>query len=159
MGLRQIKAALRRLEAEEDEAPRLILAVPYKRGKAPADRAAMVRAAAKFRGDNAEAIADVQQEVKGWVPGVLLRAETHDRNAVEGSLILLEPTGKGWTYAGDGVSPSPDDLRWNEAMIVDDETDLFPLGRWEEAVEGILYGTGRWSRGNMYFVGCMNRPR
>ena len=158
MGLREIKAALRRLEVE-GAAPLLILTVPYKRGKAPAERAVMVRAAAKYRGDNAEGIADVRREVKGWVPGVLIRAEAHAQSPVEGQLILLEPTGKGWTYAGDEVSPDPADLRWNDAQIVDDEADLFPLDRWEAAVEGILYGTGRWSRGNMYFVGHMNRPK
>lgn len=136
-----------------------MLTVPYRRGKAPNDRAAMVKAAAKFRGSNAEGIAEVSREVKGWVPGVLLRAETHSRNAVEGSLILLEPTGRGWTYAGVEVSPSPNDLRWNEAHIVDDEADLFPLNRWEEAVEGILYGTRLWSQSNIYFVGYQNRPK
>lgn len=161
MGLREIKAALRRLESEggEKAAKALIIVVPYKRGKAPTDRAAMIQAAAKYRGDNDTGVAEVTEEVKGWVPGILLRAEAHKQKPVEGSLILLEPTGKGWTYAGDETNPSPDDLRWNEAMIVDDETDLFPLDCWKKAVEGILYGTGRWSRGNLYFVGCMNRQK
>lgn len=154
MGLREIKQALRRLENEggEKAAKALILAVPYKRGEAP-ERAEIIRQIAHNRG---ETVAEVKKMVAGWVPGVLIRAEAHDWHPAEADLAMIQP-GSSYEHGGEIVHPRPDDLRWNEAEIVDYNGELFPLDRWEEAVAGILYG----SRGKdqMYFEAYDARRR
>ncbi len=154
MGLREIKAALRRLEDEGggEAAKRLVLAVPYKRGKAP-ERAEIVRGVARNRG---ESIAEVKEMLKGWVPGVLIRAESHDSHPAEADVAMLQP-GSSFEHGGDTVYPRPDDLRWNEAEIIDGNGELHPLDRWEEAVEGILYGSR--GKGRMYFEAYDTRRR
>ena len=153
--MREIKAALRRLENEggDKAAKALILAVPYKRGAAPEERAEMIREIAQNRG---ESITEVTKMVKGWVPGVLIRAESWDSHPAEADLAMIQP-GSSYEHAGDIVYPSPDDLRWNEAHIIDYNGELFPLDRWEEAVSGILYGSR--GRGQMYFEAYDKKPR
>jgi hypothetical protein len=156
VGLREIKAALRRLENEggDKAAKALILAVPYKRGAAPEERAEMIREIAQNRG---ESITEVTKMVKGWVPGVLIRAESYDSHPAEADLAMIQP-GSSYEHAGDNiVYPRPDDLRWNEAHIIDYNGELFPLDRWEEAVSGILYGSR--GRDRMYFEAYDARPR
>jgi len=146
MGLREIKAALRRLENEggDKAAKLLILAVPYKRGSAP-ERSEIVQQVAKNRD---ETVAEVKPYLKGWVPGVLIRAESYDSHPAEADLAMLQPGGS-FEHAGEIVYPHPEDLRWNEAEIIDNNGELFPLDRWEDAVSGILYGSR--GRGQMYF--------
>lgn len=154
MGFREIKAALRRLENEggEKAAKALILAVPYKRGAAP-ERAEIVRQIAKNRG---ETVAEVKEMLKGWVPGVLIRAESYDSHPAEADLAMIQP-GSSYEHGGEIVYPRPDDLRWNEAHIIDNNGELFPLDRWEDAVSGILYGSK--GRGEMYFEAYDARRR
>ena len=142
MGLREIKAALRRLENEgsDKDVRRLILAVPYKRGRAP-ERAEIIKYIAENRG---ETVAEVKEAFAGWTPGVLIRGEAHDWHPAEADLGLISAR-DGFEHAGEIVYPRPDELRWNEAEIIDDNMELHPLDRWQEAVNGILYGTPRGS--------------
>ncbi len=147
MGLREIKAALRRLENEggDKAAKKLILAVPFKRGQSGYDRSEIVALIADNRG---ESKAEVSKMVTGWQPGVLIRAEAHDWHPGEGDLAML---GNGsFEHAGEIVYPRPNELKWNEAQIIDENAELFSLDRWEEAVSGILYGSKGSGRG-MYF--------
>ena len=142
MGIRQIKAALRRLENEGGDTRRLILAVPVKRGVF--DRNEAIRAIARQRG---ESEAEVTKTLKGAQVGVLVRAESHDSHPMEADLAML---GDGfYEHAGEIVYPSPDDLRWSEAKIIDDNAELFDLDRLDDAVDGILYGSDR--RGGLYY--------
>jgi hypothetical protein len=146
VGLREIKAALRRLENEggDKATKKLILAVPFKRGQSGYERSEIVALIAAGRG---ESKAEVSKMVAGWQPGILIKAEDYDYRPGEGDLALL---GDGqFEHAGEIVYPRPEELRWNEAQIIDDNAELFPLDRWEEAVSGILYGSK--GRGSMYF--------
>ena len=142
MGIRQIKAALRRLENEGGDTRRLILAIPVKRGVLDRDEA--IRAIARQR---SESEAETRKMLKGAQVGVLVRAESHDSRPMQADLALL---GDGfYQHAGEIVYPSPDDLRWSEAKIIDDNAELFDLDRLDDAVDGILYGSDR--RGGLYY--------
>ena len=142
MGIRQIKAALRRLENEGGDTRRLILAVPTKRGIFTRNEA--IRAVARQR---SETEAEARKMLKGARVGVLVRAESHDSRPMEADLAML---GDGfYEHAGEIVYPSPDDLRWSEAKIIDDNAELFDLDRLDDAVDGILYGSDR--RGGLYY--------
>ncbi len=142
MGIRQIKAALRRLENEGGDTRRLILAVPVKRGVFDRDEA--IRAIARQR---SESEAETRKMLKGAQVGVLVRAESHDSRPMEADLAML---GDGfYEHAGEIVYPSPDDLRWSDAKIIDDNSELFDLDRLDDAVDGILYGSDR--RGGLYY--------
>lgn len=142
MGIRQIKAALRRLENEGGDTRRLILAIPVKRGVLDRDEA--IRAIARQR---SESEAETRKMLKGAQVGVLVRAESHDSRPMQADLAML---GDGfYEHAGEIVYPSPDDLRWSEAKIIDDNAELFDLDRLDDAVDGILYGSDR--RGGLYY--------
>jgi hypothetical protein len=147
MGLREIKAALRRLENEggDKAVAKLILAVPFKRGQSGYERSEIVGFIAKGRG---ESKAEVSKMVTGWQPGILIKAADYDYRPGEGDLALV--TEGQFEHAGEIVYFRPDELKWNEAQIIDDGAELFPLDRWEEAVSGILYGSKGSGRG-MYF--------
>ena len=148
MGLREIKAALRYLENEvnEEAAKRLILAVPFKRGRASEasgyayDRGEMIARIARGRG---ESKAEVSKMVAGWQPGILIKAADAGMAAGGGPLVLI--TEGQYEQAGKTVYPRPDELRWEKAQIVYEnwelgDIELFPISRWEEAVDHIL----RW---------------
>ena len=142
MGIRQIKAALRRIENEGGDTRRLILAVPVKRGVFDRDEA--ISAIARQR---SESEAEARKMLKGAQVGVLVRAESHDSRPMQADLAML---GDGfYEHAGEIVYPSPDDLRWSEAKIIDDNAELFDLDRLDDAVDGILYGSDR--RGGLYY--------
>ncbi len=144
MGLRQIKAAVNKLENEGSarDQRRLVLAVPLKRGVA--DRKEAIRGIARGQGTS---IATVTKNTQGWVLGVLVRAELYDSYPMEGDLVLL---GNGtYEHSGEIIYPSPDDLRWNEASIIDDNFELQSLDRWEEVTDAILYES-RPQRGIYY---------
>ena len=142
MGIRQIKAALRRLENEGGDTRRLILAIPVKRGVLDRDEA--IRAIARQR---SESEAETRKMLKGAQVGVLVRAESHDSRPMQADLAML---GDGfYEHAGEIVYPSHDDLRWSEAKIIDDNAELFDLDRLDDAVDGILYGSDR--RGGLYY--------
>lgn len=142
MGIRQIKSALRRLENEGGDTRRLILAVPVKRGVFDRDEA--IRAIAREHG---ESKAEVTKTYKGAQVGVLVRAESHDSRPMKADLVMLGDD----VYVGTGeiVYPSPGDLRWSEAKIIDDNGEIFDLDRLDDAVDGILYGSDR--RGGLYY--------
>ena len=151
MSIRTIKTALARLNREGGEAAakKLILAVPYKRGAAP-ERDEIIAMIAKDRG---EAVAEVKTMLRGSAPGVLIRAEDYNSHPAEANLAMIADGT--YEHAGEIVYPRPEDLRWSEAQIIDDNGELYALDRWEEAVAGILYGSdgrrgGMW--GGMYFT-------
>jgi len=147
MSIRTIKTALARLtdKGGEEAARRLILAVPYKRGQAP-ERSEIIGYIAKNR---VERVAGVAEMLKGWVPGVLIRAESYNSWPAEADLAMLQP-GSSFEHTGEIVYPRPENLRWADAQIIDNNCELYPLDRLEDAVAGILYGSdGR--RGAMYF--------
>ena len=147
MGIRQIKAALRRIENEGGDTRRLILAVPVKRGVLDRDEA--IRAIARQR---SESEAETRKMLKGAQVGVLVRAESYNSHPSRASTVAadLAMLGDGfYEHAGEIVYPSHDDLRWSEAKIIDDNAELFDLDRLDDAVDGILYGSDR--RGGLYY--------
>jgi hypothetical protein len=147
MGIRQIKAALQRIENEGGDTRRLILAVPVKRGVFDRDEA--IRTIARHWLTNE---AEARKMLKGARVGVLVRAESYNSHPSRASTVAadLALLGDGvYQHAGEIVYPSHDDLRWSEAKIIDDNAELFDLDRLDDAVDGILYGSDR--RGGLYY--------
>jgi hypothetical protein len=133
MGIRQIKAALQRIENEGGDTRRLFLAVPTKRGIFT--RNEVIRAIARQRGESEE---EVRYTFRGDPVGVIIRAESYDSQPMEADLAFLGPSL--YETTGNIVYPSPGDLRWSESRIVDDNGELFGLDRLDDAVNSILYG-------------------
>ncbi len=151
MSIREIKAALRRIENGGGDTRRLILAVPAKRGTF--NRNDALRGLAEGMG---ESITEARKRVEGMSLGVLVRAELYDSHPMEGDLAFIDKNQ--YEHTGEIVYPNPDDLRWGEAQIIDDNGEFFDLDRWEDAVNGILYGSSA-RRGGMYFGDFRGRSR
>lgn len=151
MSLRQIKAAVNKLkkvgsltkQGSARASGRLYLVVPLKRKVV----------------DQSEVLQELTQEliqeqrepnkVKNWVPCVLTPAEGYNSKPTFGIFALMGDNDYVNTLAE--ISVYPNDLLWDEALIIDDKGELFPLDRLEEATDAILGNEPPKGRGILFY--------
>jgi len=95
------------------DAASVVLLVKLKRGSA--DRGELIGHIARERG---EPVAEVRKSLKGWVPGVLVRAEASQFYQFEGDDVLTD--GTSYEFAGSTDYPTQADLVWGSAQIIDE---------------------------------------
>jgi hypothetical protein len=147
MNIRSIKSALRRLDDEggAKAAKKLVLVVPFKRGKAPSTKADVIAAVAHNRG---EPVAKVKEYMAKGAIGVAMAASGIEYRMTEGDLLfILGGKYGGFELAGDVVYFSPSDLAMDKAMAADGNLELFD--DLNAVTSAILYGGSR--RGGPWF--------